>query len=30
MEFYNHPAIRKLGNPIAPKGRVKDSFVFLN
>lgn len=30
MEFYNHPAVRKLGNPTALKGRVKDSFVFLN
>lgn len=30
MEFYNYQAIRKLGNPTALKGRVKDSFVFLN
>lgn len=30
VEFYNYQAIRKLGNPTALKGRVKDSFVFLN
>lgn len=30
MELYNHQAVRKPGNPTALKGRVKDSFNFLN
>lgn len=30
VEFYNYQAIRKLGNPTALKGKVKDSFVFLD
>lgn len=30
VEFYKLPSYQKLGNPTALKGRLKDSFIFLN